>query len=94
MPRSIIEAMMSGLPVVASDIRGCREEVVDGETGLLVPAEDSARLKDALGRLIDDAALRQKMGSAGRERAAALYDEKRVIRRQLDLLGLTSGPAP
>ena len=94
MPRSIIEAMMTGLPVVASDIRGCREEVVDGETGLLVPAENSARLKDALGRLIGDAELRRAMGSAGRERAAALYDENRVIRRQLELLGLTSGPVP
>jgi glycosyltransferase involved in cell wall biosynthesis len=94
MPRSIIEAMMTGLPVVASDIRGCREEVADGETGLLVPAENSARLKDALGRLIGDAELRRAMGSAGRERAAALYDENQVIRRQLELLGLTSGPVP
>ena len=94
MPRSIIEAMMTGLPVVASDIRGCREEVVDGKTGLLVPAQDPAHLRQALARLIDDAALRRDMGTAGRERALAPYDEERVIRLQLDLLGLVSGRAP
>jgi len=94
MPRSIIEAMMTGLPVVASDIRGCREEVIDGETGLLVPAEDAARLKDALARLAGDSDLRLRMGAAGRKRALALYDERRVIQRQLSLLNLVPGPAP
>ncbi len=88
MPRSIIEAMMSGLPVVATDIRGAREEVVDGETGRLVPVADVAALAEALGALIDDSALRARFGAAGRERAQALYDEKMVIARQLDHLGL------
>jgi glycosyltransferase involved in cell wall biosynthesis len=88
MPRSILEAMMSGLPVVATDIRGAREEVVDGETGRLVPATDPAALAEALGALIDDGALRARFGTAGRKRALALYDEKAVIARQLDHLGL------
>ncbi len=88
MPRSIIEAMMTGLPVVATDIRGCREEVVDGETGLLVPVQNPARLRDALAQLAGDAALRTRMGTAGRERALDLYDETRVIARQLELLKL------
>ena len=90
LPRSIIEAMMTGLPVVATDIRGCREEVVDGETGVLVPVRDSASLGRALARLAGDPALRQHMGTAGRHRALDLYDETRVIARQLDLLGLRS----
>ncbi len=89
MPRSIIEAMMSGLPVVATDIRGAREEVVDGETGRLVPVTDPAALAEALGALIDDGAQRARFGAAGRQRALALYDEKVVIARQLDHLGLT-----
>jgi len=88
MPRSIIEAMMTGLPVVATDIRGSREEVVDGETGILVPVGDKAALAAALSRLATDPALRAAMGGAGQARARALYDEKAVIARQLDLLGL------
>ncbi len=88
MPRSIIEAMLTGLPVVATDIRGSREEVVDGETGLLVPVRDAKGLAGALNRLIDDAALRDKMGAAGRNRARDLYDEDKVVERQLTHLGL------
>ncbi|MCH7540918.1 MAG: glycosyltransferase family 4 protein [Proteobacteria bacterium] len=88
MPRSIIEAMMTGLPVVATDIRGSREEVVPGETGLLVPVGDSEVLAEALGRLVGDAALRRRLGRAGRVRALELYDEAKVVARQLDLLGL------
>jgi glycosyltransferase involved in cell wall biosynthesis len=94
MPRSIIEAMMTGLPVVATDIRGCREEVLDGETGLLIPVGDPAALRDALARLAGDPALRHSMGAAGRDRALALYDETRVIARQLELLGLAASSAP
>ncbi len=88
MPRSIIEAMMTGLAVVATDIRGSREEVIDGETGFLVPVRDAGRLTDALGRLVRDADLRRRMGSAGRRRALDLYDEAKVIERQLQRLGL------
>ena len=66
MPRSIIEAMMTGLPVVATDVRGSREEVVDGETGLLVPVGDAAALATALARLAADPAERARMGTAGR----------------------------
>jgi len=92
MPRSIIEAMMSGLPVVATDIRGAREEVVDGATGLLVPVGDVDALAAALGRLAADPDLRHQMGAAGQARAHERYDEKKVIARQLDLLGLARSP--
>ncbi|MCC7427436.1 MAG: glycosyltransferase family 4 protein [Alphaproteobacteria bacterium] len=88
MPRSIIEAMMTGLAVVATDIRGAREEVLAGETGLLVPLGDVAALADAFAGLGADAARRATMGAAGRARALDLYDEAKVIARQIDLLGL------
>jgi glycosyltransferase involved in cell wall biosynthesis len=88
MPRSIIEAMMSGLPVVATDIRGSREEVVPESTGLLVPVRDEPALATALNRLAADAGLRRRMGEAGRARALAQYDEAVVIGRQLTALGL------
>lgn len=86
MPRSIIEAMASGLPVVATDIRGCREEVVDGETGRLVPVKDVSALAAALQALVRDPVLRRKMGRAGRARARALFDESKVLDRQLMVL--------
>jgi glycosyltransferase involved in cell wall biosynthesis len=88
LPMSVIEAMLCGLPVVATDIRGPREQVVDGETGLLVPAATIAPLAAALARLVADGAARARMGAAGRARALALYDERRVVARTLDFLGL------
>lgn len=88
LPRSIIEAMITGLPIVATDIRGSREEVVEGETGRLVPVADAAALAGALGALAGDAKLRAKLGAAGRARALDLYDEAKVIGRQIDLLAL------
>jgi glycosyltransferase involved in cell wall biosynthesis len=93
MPRSVIEAMMTGLPVVGTDIRGTREEVVPEKTGLLVPVRDAAALAAALDRLVADADLRRRWGAAGRARALALYDEKVVIARQLERLGLAATAA-
>jgi glycosyltransferase involved in cell wall biosynthesis len=83
MPRTIIEAMMMALPVVATDIRGSREEVVEGETGLLVPVRDASALAAALQTLVDDPEARTRMGRAGRARALALFDESRVVARQI-----------
>ena len=88
LPMSVIEAMLTGLPVVATAIRGPREQVVDGETGLLVPPATVAPLAAALNRLAGDPALRAAMGAAGRARAVARYDEAAVVRRTLDLLAL------
>ena len=88
LPMSVIEAMLTGLPVVATAIRGPREQVVDGLTGLLVPAATVAPLADALNRLADDANARAVMGEAGRLRAVERYDEAAVVNRTLDLLGL------
>ena len=86
MPRTIIEAMLMGKPVVATNIRGSREEVVDGQTGLLTPVRDAGALARALMQLSADAALRQRLGAAGRARALQLYDETRVVARQIDAL--------
>ena len=88
MPRSIIEAMMARLPVVATNVRGSREEVIDGETGRLVPVKDAKSLRNAIDELAKNATLRKSMGEAGYRRAIQLYDEKKVIERQLNFLGL------
>lgn len=83
MPRTIIEAMMMGKPVVATNIRGAREEVMEGQTGLLVPTRDPEALAQAFTRLLDEPVLRERMGQAGRERALALYDEQRIVETQV-----------
>lgn len=88
-PRSIIEAMLTGLPVVATNIRGSRELVVDGETGLLVPVNTVEDLTKALQTLIADREMRDRMGTAGLIRARERYDEAKVIQRQLSHLGLS-----
>ena len=84
MPRTIIEAMMMELPVVATNIRGVREEVVDGKTGILVPTRDSTALAKALFDLLSDPARACQMGVDGRCRAVKLYDESAVVALQID----------
>ena len=86
MPRTIIEAMMMALPVVATNIRGSREEVVDGETGLLVPLRDPHALTKAIEQLYKDKEKAKVMGRVGRKRALELYDEEKVIQRQIELI--------
>jgi glycosyltransferase involved in cell wall biosynthesis len=73
-PLAILEAMGTGLPVVASDVGGVGDIVVSGETGLLVPAGDPDALASALARLLADPELRRRMGAAGRERVRARFD--------------------
>jgi len=70
---SILEGMAAGLPMVVSDVGGNAEAVTDGETGLVVPAHDPARLGAALAALAADPARRQAMGAAGRERVAGHF---------------------
>jgi glycosyltransferase involved in cell wall biosynthesis len=87
LPMSIIEAMLTGLAVVSTDISGPREQVVNGETGFLVPPATVAPLATALAQLADDPDLRARLGAAGRARALACFDEAAVLARTLDLLG-------
>jgi glycosyltransferase involved in cell wall biosynthesis len=60
-------------PVVGTRVEGTAEEVVDGETGILVNARDSKALAEAVGALLGDPALRQRMGRAGRARVERHY---------------------
>jgi glycosyltransferase involved in cell wall biosynthesis len=89
LPMSLIEAMLTGLPVVATAIRGPREQVVDGETGFLVPPRAVAPLAEALRRLAAEPRLRASMGAAGLARARAMFDEARIVGRTLDLMEAT-----
>ena len=88
LPMSVIEAMLTGLPVVATNVRGPDEQVEHGVTGLKVPPGDAAALGSALATLARDPAAQVRMGEAGRQRALDCYDEAKVLARTLDLLGL------
>ena len=75
---------MCGKPVIATNIRGCREEVVHGETGLLVRPKDVGDLARAIEALASDPELARAMGEKGRARALLFYDEKFVLERLID----------
>ena len=85
MPRSILEAMRAGLPVVASRTAGIPEVVVDGATGLLVEPHDVQGLVEALSRLLDAPGLRSQLGKAGRSRFQAQYELGRLVSDMLDI---------
>jgi glycosyltransferase involved in cell wall biosynthesis len=83
-PRSAMEAAASGVPVIATDIRGSRQVVTHGQTGLLVPLHDPVALAEAIERLVAEPRVRTRMGIAGREKAEAEFDDRAVISKTLD----------
>lgn len=85
LPKVLIEAAACGRPIVATDVPGCREIVLHGKNGLLVPARNFTALADALQRLIEDTVLRRKMGKDGRELAVSEFSVEKVVHQTLDL---------
>jgi glycosyltransferase involved in cell wall biosynthesis len=83
MPRTIIEAMMMQKPVIATDIRGSREEVEINETGLLVPIRDTEKLSNAINKVKSNPEWASKLGLAGRSKAVNHYDESKIISIQI-----------
>jgi glycosyltransferase involved in cell wall biosynthesis len=84
-PLSILEAMRAGLPVVASDVGGVSEAVVEGETGFLIPRGNGSSLQDRLRTLVEQPELRRRMGSAGRARFLAGFTRERMVERTLEV---------
>lgn len=80
-PRAPMEASAMGIPVVASDVRGCREAVINEENGILVPARDSAALARAILRLLRDPQLRRRLGALGYAMAQERFDQRLVFAR-------------
>ena len=78
-PRSAMEAAAVGLPVVATDIRGCRQVVTDGVTGRLVGSRDATARAAAISALVDDADRRRSMGEAAMAKANREFDQQQVI---------------
>ncbi|MEX0422118.1 glycosyltransferase family 4 protein [Spiribacter pallidus] len=83
LPKSLIEAAGCALPLVTTDVPGCREVVTDGVDGLLVPVREAAALADAIERLVRDPALCERLGEAARRKARAEFDERIVIERTM-----------
>jgi len=80
-PRTAIEAMAAGKPVIATNVGGTPEAVIDGETGILVPARDSDALSAAIVRLVGDTDLQARLAQAGRKRAEKNYSVDRYVSR-------------
>lgn len=80
MPSVVLEAMLTGCPVVASRVGGIGERVVEGETGLLVPPGDARALAAAVLRILGDVALRAALATAGRQRALHQFSAGQMVR--------------
>lgn len=85
LPKSLIEACAIGRPIVTTDNIGCRDVVIDGVNGYLVPVKDANTLAEKLKVLIDNPILRDRMGKAAREKAENEFSVDDVIKKHLDI---------
>jgi len=85
LPLSVLEAMAQKLPVIATPVGGNPELVSEGEHGLLVPVNDEGALAEAIRRLADDAALRRRLGEAGRRRVEEEFSFEGMTQKYEDL---------
>ena len=88
-PRTVLEAMAMGRPIITTDAPGCRETVIDGENGFLVPVKSVDALVDAMLKFIEDPMLAPRMGKRSREIAEEKYDVHKVNAVMLREMGIT-----
>ncbi|MEO5974654.1 MAG: glycosyltransferase family 4 protein [Ilumatobacteraceae bacterium] len=85
LPKSLIEALAAGRPVVATDVPGCREVVIHDHNGLLVEPRNASALADAIGKLVVDKDMRTRFGAAGRLRAEQEFSTTRINNQTMDV---------
>lgn len=85
LPKSIIDAESTGLPIITTDSVGCRDTVQDGYNGFIIPPHDSGLLAQRIKTLIDDSALRQQMGKNARAYAEQYFSIENVVQKHLDI---------
>lgn len=85
LPRSIIEAMAMSTPIIASDIRGCREEVFPNQNGFLVEKANVQELEEAMITILEKPELVEQYGKRSRELVEELFDEEKVLAKQINL---------
>lgn len=93
-PRTVLEAMAMGRPIITTDAPGCRETVVEGENGFLVPPRSANDLVAAMAKLIENPSLIEKMGHRSREIAVQKYDVHKVNATMLREMGIVEGCKP
>ncbi|HTI39452.1 MAG TPA: glycosyltransferase [Vicinamibacterales bacterium] len=92
---AILEAMAAGAPIVATSVGGTVEAIVDGETGVLVPAADAGALERAMVRMLEDRDAAGRMARSAASVARSRYDTDRVVRRYEDIYAqLATGTVP
>ena len=85
LPKTLIEAAACGLPLITTDVPGCREVITDGVEGIVIPARDGHALAAAITKLGGDPALRRRQGEAARRRAVAEFDDRSVNARTVEV---------
>jgi len=93
LPRTLLEAAATGLPLIGTDMPGVREAIDDGKNGILIPIKDPNSLVDAIVRLADDPELATRMGAASLERAKNEFDHLKVVGKYLELYDSLLGSA-
>jgi N,N'-diacetylbacillosaminyl-diphospho-undecaprenol alpha-1,3-N-acetylgalactosaminyltransferase len=88
LPRTSMEALSMGVPIVTTDVVGCRETVDEGINGFLVPPYNVLALSEAIKKLIENPDLRSRMGHAGREKALKGFDISTIVDKHLEVYGL------
>jgi glycosyltransferase involved in cell wall biosynthesis len=78
-PLSLLEASAMGMPIITTDSVGCREVVIDGENGFLIPIKNPEKLAAAMEKFIQQPFLIEKMGRRSRQRAVKMYDSKKIV---------------
>lgn len=82
-PNTILEAMACGLPVIASNVGGIPEQVIDGQTGLLVPPRNAELMASAVKYLLDNPILAKKLGDAAVSRVQELFTQDQMVQKYL-----------
>lgn len=85
LPRILEEASAAARAIITTDVPGCRDAIIPGETGLLVPARDGAALAEAIKTLLNDHCLRASMSAKGRRLAEERYDVKNIVKSHIAL---------
>ncbi|MEO6959749.1 MAG: glycosyltransferase family 4 protein [Burkholderiaceae bacterium] len=88
MPRTVLEAMAMGRPIITTDAPGCRETIRNGENGCLVPVRSVDALVAAMLRFINEPALAQSMGKRSRQIAESIYDVRKINAVMLNEMGI------
>ena len=87
-PKSALEALATGRPLIVADAVGCREVVEDGVNGFLVPPRDAGEIAHAMVKLIEESGLIKRLGKASRHMAMEVFDVRRVNESILETMGL------